>query len=398
MVEKTERRKTMSAPEVYQRVVRLLKAHIDPRVDESSLSRLSLYVTGLLHAHNGSPARVAKALHQMQLTDATAESLERQIRRTENDPEIQAEYCLAPLARQRLLLGKPVALVLIVDPTLQEDRIVMVSMNVWYRGRSLPIAWSLWPANRPLEGARFWERVAELLQRVAAIVPKNIPITCVADRAFGTPAFTDLIDALGWNWVVRVQSGTLCQDHQGRVRQVGDLVRLRGQRAKMRGQAFKKAGWRTASVVVLWGRRHLKPLCVVSNLPPDWALLNLYRQRFPIEGTFRDYKAYGWRWEQGQVTDLKHMERLLIGMAIGTWIALMMGSWQASQILAKPATGNRYTRPWDGKMSLFQLGLDLCDQGFLGSLAPFTWLLTDWLAPCWSIQITAHHVYAFVFA
>lgn len=388
----------MSAPEVYQRVIRLLNTHVDFRVDESSLIRLGLYVTGLLRAHNGSPAQVAKALAQMQLTGATAESLERQIRRTESDPEIQAEYCLAPLARERLLLGKPPALVLIVDPTLQEDRIVMVSVTVWYRGRSLPIAWSIWPANRPLQGARFWERMAELLQRVAAIVPKNIPITCVADRAFGTPAFTDLIDALGWNWVVRVQDQTVCQDRQGRTWRVRDLVRFPGERRKLRGQAFKKAGWRQLSVVVFWGRRHAKPLCLVSNLPPGWALVQRYRQRFPIEGTFRDYKAYGWRWEQGQVTDLNHMERLLVGMAIGTWIALMLGSWQASQILAIPASGNRYTRPWAGKMSLFHLGLDLCDRGFHEPLAPFAWLLTDWLAPAWSIQIVAHHALAFVFA
>jgi len=387
----------MSAPEVYQRISRLLKRHIEPQVDESSLTRLSLYVTGLIRARNGSPAQVAKALDHMQLTGARADSLERQIRRMENDPEIKAEYCFASLARERLLLGKPEALVLIVDPTLQEDRVVMVSVNVWYRGRSLPIAWTIWPANCPLEGDRFWERIGELLQRVAAIVPKAIPITCVADRAFGSPAFTDQIEALGWNWVVRVQDQTLCQDSQGRVRRVRDLVRFAGQRKKLRGIAFKKAGWRAASVIVFWGHRHDRPLCLVSNLPPAWYVVQIYRQRFPIEGTFRDYKSYGWRWEQGQVKNLLHMERLLIGMALATWIALMIGSWQARQILAKPATGKRHTRPWEGKLSLFHLGLDLCDLGFLETLPPFSWLLTDWLAPAWSIQICAHHAHAFVF-
>jgi hypothetical protein len=249
-----------------------------------------------------------------------------------------------------------------------------------------------------LEGDRFWERIAVLLQQVAAIVPQNIPITCVADRAFGTPAFTDLIDLLGWNWVVRVQDQTLCQDYQGRIGRIRDLVRFPGQRKKLRGEAFKKAGWRTLSVVVFWGHRHARPLCLVSNLPPAWYLVQIYRQRFPIEGTFRDYKAYGWRWEQGQVKDLHHMERLLIGMALATWIALMIGSWQARQILAKPATGNRYTRPWEGKSSLFHLGLDLCDRGFHEPLPPFAWLLTDWAAPVWSIQIVAHHAFAFIFA
>jgi hypothetical protein len=388
----------MSAPEVYQKIYRFLYEHIGPEVDESSLTRLGLYVTGMIRAHHGGPAQVSRAVANMKLTGARPESVERQIRRMENDPEIRAEYCLAPLARQRLLLGKPPALVLILDPTLQDDRIVMVSVNVWYRGRSLPIAWTLWAANRPLEGARFWERIAQLLRRVAAIVPKHIPITCVADRAFGTPAFTDLLEGLGWDWVVRVQGQTLCQDRVGRIQRVRALVRFRGQRAKLRGQAFKKAGWRAVSVVVFWGRRHRQPWCLVSNLPPSWRLVQLYRQRFPIEGTFRDYKAYGWRWEQGQVTNLEHMERLLVGMAIGTWIVLMLGSWRAGQILAQPATGHRHTRPWAGKLSLFQLGLALWDQGFHEPLPPFSWGLSDWLAPPWSVQIVAHHVIAFIFA
>jgi hypothetical protein len=378
--------------------MRILKAHVDPRVDESSQNRLGLFVTGMLRSRNGSPAQVAKALDQMQLTGGKAESLERQIRRMENDPEIVAEYCFAPLARLRLLLGRPESLILILDPTMQEDRIVMVSVNVWYRGRSLPIAWTTWEANCALKGPRFWERIAELLARVAKIVPKGIPITCVADRAFGSPAFTDLVEQQGWDWVVRVQDQTLCQDRQGNLKRVRNLVRYRGQRKKLRGQAFKKAGWRPVSVVVLWGPRHARPLCLVSNLPPAWHLIRLYRQRFPIEATFRDYKAYGWRWEQGQVTNLDHMERLLTAMALASWLALMAGCCLAKQILAIPATGHRHTRPWEGKMSLFHLGLDFWAKGFHEPLPWFPWSLTDWSAPNWSVQIRAHHAFAFVFA
>ena len=65
----------MSASEVYQRITRLLKLHVEPQVDESSLHRLSLYVTVMIRAHTGSPAQVAKALDHLQLTGAQAESL-----------------------------------------------------------------------------------------------------------------------------------------------------------------------------------------------------------------------------------------------------------------------------------------------------------------------------------
>ena len=389
----------MSAPEVYQRIEDLIAEQVDASVDASSVRRIALYVTGLLRARNGSPAQVAKALEKLHLSRAKAESLERQIRRLENDAEVRAETCFHPLARAHLAYGKPPALLLIVDPTLQEDRLVMLSVNVWYRGRSLPLAWSLWSANCPLKGAGFWQRVAHLLDQVSQLLPKGIPVTLVADRAFGAPAFTDLVEAYGWDWIVRVQDQTLYRDRMGREGQIGQLVRWRNQRKKLRGWAFKKAGWRAASVVVYWGRRHKKPLCLVSSRKPDWLLLRMYRQRFPIECTFRDYKAYGWRWEQRQVTCQAHMEHLLVGMAIATWVALMTGTWRGWRLLQAPTSGKRHTRPWEAKMSLFQLGLDwLADWFTLPQAPPCLWCLTDWLAPNWSTQLTAYHARAFLFA
>lgn len=389
----------MSASEVYQRIKKMIQRDMDKRVDESSLERLALYVTGLIKARGGSPAQAAKGLNQLKLREASAESLERRIRRMENDPEITAEYCFHPMARRHLALRHPDGILLILDPTTQEDRLVMVSINLWYRGRALPLVWTIWPGNVPLEGAGFWERIAGLLDQVAELIPPNMPVTLVADRAFGTPAFTDLVQAHGWHWVVRVQDQTVYQNRIGQTGQIGNLVRFRGQRRKLRGQAFKKAGWREVSIVVYWGRRHKKPLCLVSDLKPCWSLIQLYRRRFPIEGAFRDYKSHGWRWEQGQVKDLSHMQHLLVGMAVATWITLMAGTWYAAQLLSQTPTGRRYTRPESAKLSLFSHGLERLEEWLtVLPLPAFSWQLSDWNAPNWSSQIYFHHARAFVLA
>jgi len=95
----------MSAPEVYQQIHQQLQAVVKGQVDESSLERLTLLVTGILGAQHASPARVARALHALGLRSASAESLERQVRRTENDPELTAGICFHPLARQRWWWG-----------------------------------------------------------------------------------------------------------------------------------------------------------------------------------------------------------------------------------------------------------------------------------------------------
>ncbi len=388
----------MPVSTVYTQIRELLRAQVDPQVSASSLERLTLLVVGIIRAKSAAPAQVAQALHQLGLSDAKPESIERRLRRIENDPDLTAALCVHPLARERLLLGRPTELRLILDPTTQEDRVVLVSVAVWYRGRALPLAWVTWPGNTPLKGDRFWLRIAALLDQVAPLLPQGIPITWLADRAFGTPAFLDLLTVHGWHYVVRLQAQTRVPDHQGRIRTVRDLVRQRGQRAKLTGRLFKKRGWRTASVVIYWGPTHRQPLCVVSDLPPRWDLLALYRRRYAIEATFRDYKSHGWRWEEGQVTDADHLARLLVGMALATWVVLLVGTQVAQEIIVQAVIGQRRTVPWAGKRSLFQLGLARLHQLLHGQgIVLLRWQLDKWEAPHWQAQIYFHYAHAWVF-
>ena len=388
---------TMPAEIVHEQIKAELDRHLDVRVDPASRERLALLVRGMIEAGSACPARIAAAIRKLGLSGAKTSSVERQMRRIENDPELQASLCVHPFARAHLRWGKPKRLVLILDPTSQDERVVMLTAAVWYRGRALPLAWAVWPANTRLAGAGLWQRVGALLAEVAGLLPVGVPITWLADRAFGTPAFTDQVAAYGWHWVVRVQGQTRWVDlaeHEGSIRA---LVGQAGQRAKRRGRVFKKAGWREASVVAFWGRKHTAPLLLVSDLPASWELIALYRQRYPIEACFRDYKSAGWQWEKGQVVDLAHIERLLVGMALATWLVICAGAQAAAEALQAAPTGKRRTTPYEGKRSLFMLGLQNFAR-WVEQLGALCWQLTDWDAPNWSTQLYFHHARAFIFA
>lgn len=388
----------MSQPEVYQETKAYLAQHLPETLGQWVLDRLTLLALGMIQAEHAAPARIAKAGQAFNTRGAQVESIERRLRRIVSDERIDAQSCHQPLVKAILANSGLEQLWLIVDPSLQEDRVVLVSINAWYRGRSLPLVWATWPANQPLEGAGFWERIDELLRAVQALLPAGLAVTVLADRAFGSPAFVDLVAKRGWHWIVRLQGQTRCRDSCGRERAVAELVNRKGARQKMRAAVFKKAGWRDASVVVYWGRRHRTPLCLASDLALDWDLLHQYRQRFPIEPTFRDYKGYGWHWEQIQITNLQHLNVLLVGMAVATCLTLLVGAVQAAAYLACPASGNRHTRPWAAKYSLFQLGLRLWQACLAEGLLPvLRSTLPDWQAGNWSTQLTAHHVHAFIF-
>jgi hypothetical protein len=391
------REETIMSIPLYTEIERQVSRWVDTSVAASTVERLVLLVTGIIGSESVSPARIAKALKTVGLSEASTESIERRVRRIENDPAITASLCFHPYARHHLRFGKPAVLRLAIDPTTQDDRVVMLTVSVQYRGRALPLVWAVWPGNQPLTGAGFWARVEALVDAVAELLPVRVPVIWLADRAFGTPAFTDLVSARGWDYIARVQGQTRCQDRRGVERRVRQLVRRKRQRAKLQGRVFKKRGWRSASILVYWGKHHTSPLCLVTSLGTKWEVLFLYRQRYAIEAFFRDCKSAGWQWERNQVTDLAHTERLLVGLALATWLTVAVGAQVAAETLARPATPRR-SRPALAKYSLFTLGLQrlrewwsgLCHSRLGGGLS-------DWSAPNWSTQLHAHHVRAFIF-
>ena len=132
-------------------------------------------------------------------------------------------------------------------------------------------------------------------------------------------------------------------------------------------------------------------------MPPDWSLVLVYRQRYRIEAGFRDRKSAGWQWEKGQVKEIEQVKRLLVGMALATWVALFAGAQVASELLHRPPWGKRRTVPWVGKRSLFCLGVQRLNE-LLGG-ARWQWLrlrLPDWEAGTWQFELACHPGRAFV--
>jgi hypothetical protein len=164
-----------------------------------------------------------------------------------------------------------------------------------------------------------------------------------------------------------------------------------GQRWKGRGWLFKDAGWRAASALVLWGRRHREPLLLASSLPLSWELIGLYKKRAAIEALFRDWKTSGWQWEASQVREQAHQERLLLGLAFATLLTLLLGTAAAARERQVPPRGS-VRRSWAGGHSLFRLGREAFWQRlWQNRRTPISWEVVELDGPQWSAESRAYH-------
>lgn len=179
-------------------------------------------------------------------------------------------------------------------------------------------------------------RVKALLKRAASVVPPGVRVILMVDRGLAWPLVIDLCRRFGWHFVLRVQGKTRVRlvDDDGRGGGGGgcccaiiDLLNGGRDHWLGSGEAFKKAGWRTLSIVARRNpRRGRDPWLLVSDLPPSLSLCDCYRKRMWQEESFRDEKSSGFAWQSSRVRDPRHAERLLLAMALATLWVLSIGT------------------------------------------------------------------------
>jgi hypothetical protein len=360
----------------------------DVALPQRTRMRLVFLMIGILLSGTLVLRRIAGTHAYLTPQTTCAASHERRLRRILNDPLLTWERSYSRVTRRVLARARARQWVVIIDETSQAEHLRVLTAALWYRGRAIPLGWVCWP-GQVKQTVSYWERCGVLLDQVAAVLPGGIPVVVVADRAFGCPVFTDQVTARGWNWVVRVQGQTRWRDTQGRVARIADQVRGHGDRWSGEGWAFKEGGWRKVSIMALWGHSHKGPLLLVSNLPRSWTLLRLYQQRAAIEALFRDWKSSGWQWEDSQVRDLEHQERLVLGLAFVTLVTLMLGTEAAAQ--DDPPRHHR-RQSWRGRESIFRLGREAFWQRLWRNdrSAP-RWELDGFDLPNWSAQQRNRH-------
>lgn len=390
---------------LYQELYQQIKTMTAPYgVRKTSVARLALLVCGILAARSCVLTRVADELDGLGLTAARQPaSIGRRLRRTLNDRLLTASTCYTPVIRAVLVASLAVSrvqeVVLVLDESSHTDRIHLLRVSLAYRGGSLPLAWVLWPQNTAQPVGRYWRAIEQVLATVADSLPHGQPLVVLADRAYDVPAFVDAVQRRGWSWVVRTKAGSdlKLRDRRGRVWGLRTLVQRHlahpGQRWQMRGHAFKTAGWRRVSIIGVWAKGQAEPLVVLTDRRPRLAVLTLYRQRFWIEPGFRQDKTAGWQWEDSQVTELDHQERLVLALAWATLVTLCLGSAEAAERLAQevakpphPAgTQPPATRP-HARQSLFTLGLTQIRRSLYRGWVQLDWLLPELHARSWTRQ------------
>jgi hypothetical protein len=243
------------------------------------------------------------------------------------------------------------------DETVHESATKMLSVRLLHRRRAVPLVWAVHPPGT--QAAPYGELIAALLAEVAACVPPGARVVLLADRGLAWPGLIHTCGALGWSYLLRLQTQTRIRVGDAADQPAASFAPRPGCRWAGTVAAFKGEGWLAGNLVAVWRRGSKERWLLFTDLPAAWQRTIEYRRRTWEEESFRDDKSAGFDWEQSRIRDPAHMSRLLLAMQLATLFVLAAG-----RHVLKRGLQRRFTRTDQRDLSLFSLGLR-----FLAALA-----------------------------
>jgi hypothetical protein len=256
--------------------------------------------------------------------DARPASVERRLERTLANDRIDPASVWPQLARAILSGWAGGPIVLILDETPNHNDLRCMKITLAYRKRALPICSACYALGGQPEPMP--ELIIGLFRQVAACLPEGAEVTLLADRGLAWPRIVDACRELGWHFVIRLQGQTRVRTPDGREGSAAELAPNPGAQWWGQAEVFKKSGWRTAQVAACWEKDQKGPWLLVSDRPEGVRLFRRYATRVWTEELFRDEKSQGFHWELSHVTDPAHAARLVLLIALATYLALTLGS------------------------------------------------------------------------
>lgn len=277
------------------------------------------------------------------------ESLTNRIYRFLNNHRINRVKHYFPLVRQLFADWPDREVSLIMDRTDigQEKSILLLAVS--FKHRAIPLTWRVLPF-----GGTGADLQQQLLREIQPYLPQGKRIMLYADTEFRSVEVQQHCHNQHWGWQLGVKSDTLFHLGDEQWQALQTLTVAQGSRRYVHNVTLtQKHAWSNVHLMIDWTYQGDHPRYVVCHRPTGRDTWRQGRKRFWIEPTFRDWKSYGFDLEASQIEDDRHLDCLLLGMAIATLWLLHLGHWVSVNDRADWLTAD-HRRDY----SLFRLGRD----------------------------------------
>lgn len=196
-------------------------------------------------------------------------------------------------------------------------------------GRATPLLWLTALKDELKNQRNDFEDVC--LARLAAVLPRGIRVTILADRGFGDHKLFDFLKELGFDYVIRFRQNIHVTDDVGETRTAAEWVGKGGRARKLpAARVTASAQYQVGAVVCVHAKNMKDAWCLATSLADATSreVIDLYAKRWTIEPGFRDTKnlRFGMGLGSVRIENPQRRDRLLLVNAFAIVLLTLLGA------------------------------------------------------------------------
>lgn len=211
-------------------------------------------------------------------------------------------------------VGATGEIVLIMDGSQTGSANTTLMLSVLYKGFAIPVAWVV----KQGEKGHFPEEMhVGLLKTIVLACPTRCRIVLLGDGEFDGPGLQQWCTDNQWSFVLRTSCSRLVDFG-------GEVARFDSIRTTHR-ICFIPGALPLANAVYWHGKKHDKPLFLLTSLELGYEACDYYRKRFKIETLFKHLKSAGFYLHKTRIKCPEKLANLIIVVAFAFIISYCMG-------------------------------------------------------------------------
>ena len=303
---------TQNASRLYDELRRFGSQYC-PWSDVRHLGVMVWMMVGLIAAGS---VNLTKWVSHMNTKALIAQSTQRQLSRWLNNARINPAKLYSPVIKAYLSKWEEANIYLSFDTSQLWEEYCMIRLCVVHRGRALPLCWRV---IKHRSSSVKLDSYREMFKRAAKLLPENVKVVLLADRAFGNPEFVRYVQTLQWQCRVRLKSNTWVYQPKQGWQTLKQLHLGIGEAKLIHNVTVHKSKSLTGMhIAAAWETTSKEYWYILSTETTTIQTFREYGLRFDIEENFLDDKSNGFDLESSRIRSAPALSRLCLVLAMTT--------------------------------------------------------------------------------
>ena len=196
-------------------------------------------------------------------------------------------------------------------------------------GRATPLIWRTHSKESLKDNMNRFEK--DILVYLKEILGEDVHVTILADRGFGNVGFYEMLEDLGFDYVVRFKSNVYVTNSNGVEKSAKEWVGKNGRAKRLENAEVTKEFRKEVAIVICVQEKNMKETwCLVASNPEfkTREIINLYAKRWTIEPKFRDQKnlRFGMGMYNVIISNEERRDRLFFLGAVADLLLTILGA------------------------------------------------------------------------